>query len=384
MKIILSTGAIRPPLTGIGRYALELARGLQARPEIASLRFYQSNRWVAEPDGLLGDAVRVATPTKSTKPIWSRYLRKPVWFRRWQQLWPYRDHLFHSPNYFVPRFAGPLAVATIHDLSIFKYAHTHPIDRLRQFEKEFPSSLKRTKHLITVSETTRLEVIAHFAWPAAKITAVHSGVSPDFAPRSAESIQAILASHGLAFGTYSLCVSTIEPRKNIDRLIMAYAALPEALRRRYPLVLAGSKGWLSEDLHALIARYQAAGWLHYLGFVADQDLPALYAGARLFAFPSTYEGFGLPVLEALASGVPVVTSDRSSLPEVAGGAALLVDPDDVVALRLAIARALEDAPWRAAAIARGLVVASGFTWQRCAAQTLAVYQKVWAGGEFIF
>jgi glycosyltransferase involved in cell wall biosynthesis len=141
-------------------------------------------------------------------------------------------------------------------------------------------------------------------------------------------------------------------------------------------VLVGGRGWLSEKLHASIDRYQAEGWLRYLGFVPDEDLPALYAGARMFAFPSVYEGFGLPVLEALASGIPVVTSNRSSLPEVAGGAALLINPDDVDALREGIHKALEDDPWRATARALGLQVASAHTWERCTEQTLAVYRHV--------
>jgi glycosyltransferase involved in cell wall biosynthesis len=135
--------------------------------------------------------------------------------------------------------------------------------------------------------------------------------------------------YGLSHGSYSLCVTTIEPRKRIDSLLAAYARLPEKLRVVYPLILVGGKGWRSEHLHQAIDAAANAGWLHYLGFVPEDDLPALYAGARLFVYPSSYEGFGLPVIEAMASGVPVVTSNRSCLPEIASGAAKLVDPDDV-------------------------------------------------------
>jgi glycosyltransferase involved in cell wall biosynthesis len=382
LKVILSVGAIHPSLTGIGRYTWELATGLQKRQDIESLRFYQTGRWINDLDTLLLAKPRTkASPSAAPKPPWQKkpkWLRKPVWFKRWQQLSPYGDHLFHSPNYFVPQFA-PLAVATIHDLSVFKYPATHPTERLRQFEKDLPLSLKRTSHLITDSEATRLEVMEHFAWPAAKITAVPLGVSSRFAPHTQQSTQPALSAYGLVFGNYCLCVSTIEPRKKIDKLINAYASIPPPLQARYPLVLAGGKGWLSDELHALIDRCQAEGWLHYLGFVPDEDLPALYAGARMFAFPSVYEGFGLPVLEALASGIPVVTSNRSSLPEVAGGAALLVDSDDVDALSEGIHKALEDDPWRVKARALGLQVASTFTWERCTGQTMAVYQKVAAG-----
>ncbi len=385
MKVIFSVGAVRSPLTGIGRYAFELASGLRNCRDIESLRFYQTGSWIQDIDSLLLPSLDQATnkarhlsPKRPgiRKPKW---LRKPVWFKRWRQLSPYQDHLFHSPNYFVPRFA-PQAVATFHDLSIFKYPETHPAERLRQFDEELSLSLKRTSHLITDSEATRLEVMDHFGWPASKVTSVPLGVSPRFAPHRRELAEPVLSSYALNFGAYLLCVSTIEPRKKIDSLLKAYAAIPIDLRVRYPLVLVGGKGWLSEKLHTLIDQYQAEGWLRYLGFVPDEDLPALYAGARVFAFPSVYEGFGLPVLEALASGIPVVTSNRSSLPEVAGGAALLVDPDDVDALREGIHKALEDEPWRAKARALGLQVASAHTWERCTEQTLAVYRHV-AGGN---
>jgi glycosyltransferase involved in cell wall biosynthesis len=383
LKVIFFAGAIRPPLTGIGRYAWELASRLRICSQIESLRFYQTGLWIEDLDSLLRANTNASPTLSRSTPFRAkkrrRWLRKPIWFKRWQQLHAYRDHVFHGPNYFIPQFA-PRAVATIHDLSIFKYPETHPEDRLRQFEKELPLSLKRASHLITVSQATRLEVIDHFGWPANKVTAIPLGVSQRFAPHSRQLTVPTLSNFGLEFGAYSLCVSTIEPRKNIDGLLAAYREIPFELRRQYPLVLAGSKGWLSEKLHTLIYQYQAEGWLHYLGFVPDEDLPALYAGARMFVFPSVYEGFGLPVLEALASGVPVVTSNRSSLPEVAGGAALLIDPDDVDALRDGIHKALEDDPWRAKARALGLQVASAHTWERCTEQTLAVYRKV-AGGS---
>jgi alpha-1,3-rhamnosyl/mannosyltransferase len=185
-----------------------------------------------------------------------------------------------------------------------------------------------------------------------------------------------LAKYGLRHGGYALCVSTLEPRKKIAHLLQAYQCLPQRLREQTPLILIGSRGWLSEQLQQEIERLAQQGWLRYLGFVPEADLPALYAGARTFIYPSSYEGFGLPVLEAMASGVPVVTSNRSSLPEVTKGAALLVDPDDIDALSRSIEAGLSDQPWRDGAIASGLAVAQGFTWDRCIEQTVHVYKNI--------
>jgi alpha-1,3-rhamnosyl/mannosyltransferase len=170
-------------------------------------------------------------------------------------------------------------------------------------------------------------------------------------------------------------VSTIEPRKLIDKLLAAYARLPEKMQLAYPLVLVGGVGWRSEHLHQAIKAGQSAGWLHYLGFVEEDDLTELYAGARLFVYPSSYEGFGLPVVEAMASGVPVVSSDRSCLQEITSGAAKLVNPDDVDMLRDSIEEALIDTVWRQEAIDKGLQVAALYSWDECIRRTVSVYKS---------
>jgi alpha-1,3-rhamnosyl/mannosyltransferase len=159
-------------------------------------------------------------------------------------------------------------------------------------------------------------------------------------------------------------------------LVAAYRLLPAALRQRVPLVLVGGRGWLNDALHHEIDKATAEGWLKYLGFVQESDLPLLYAGARSFAYPSIYEGFGLPVLEAMASGVPVITSNRTSLPEVTQGMALHVEPDDIDELKEAILKSIEDNNWRTAIIPQALDVASCYSWDRCIRETIAVYHKV--------
>jgi alpha-1,3-rhamnosyl/mannosyltransferase len=175
---------------------------------------------------------------------------------------------------------------------------------------------------------------------------------------------------------YSLYAGTIEPRKNIDTLLDAYSSLSPSLRNRIPLVLCGYRGWGGEKLHVRIESAVREGWVKFLGYVPDYDLPKLFSGARLFVFPSLYEGFGLPVLEAMSSGTPVISSNAASLPEVAGDAATLFNPLDAEALRELLTQGLEDKDWRQAARHKGLLRAKEFSWEKCAEKTLSVYKEL--------
>jgi alpha-1,3-rhamnosyl/mannosyltransferase len=357
-------------LTGIGRYAWELASRLPQHPDVDTVQYYRQGNWVKEPGALL----QIPLPGHPRARARIR-VRTPRWFRDRLVKWDCRGRVFHGPNYFIPACAE-VGVATIHDLSVFKFPETHPVDRIKQFEQLFMDSISRSSQLITDTETTRREVVDFLGWPAEKVTAVPLGVSRDFAPQSEIALAPRLSKYGLTPGGYSLCVSTLEPRKRIGNLLQAYQDLPAQLRERFPLVLVGSPGWLSEALHKEIERLSNQGWLRYLGFVPEADLPALYSGARAFIYPSIYEGFGLPVLEAMASGVPVITSNRSTLPEVTKGAALTIDPDDIDALRQCIETGLSDETWRSSAKSLGLAVASEYSWDRCIEQTVRVYKSV--------
>ena len=295
--------------------------------------------------------------------------------KEWRLKQHCRGQLYHGSNYFIPACAD-IGVATIHDLSVFRFPETHPAERVRQFETHFQATLDRATHLITDTEAIRQEVIGTFAWPAERITTVPLGVSDSYRPRASSETVEILSNYGLVHGGYSLCVSTIEPRKKIDALLTAYGRMPVFLLKRFPLVLIGGTGWRSEGLHQLIESCCARGWMKFFGFVPQTDLPVLYAGARLFAYPSCYEGFGLPVLEAMASGVPVVTSTDRALAEVVGTAALKVEPYDNDSLLNGVVRGLEDEGWRETVSVAGLKRARHLTWERCVEQTAAVYRKI--------
>jgi glycosyltransferase involved in cell wall biosynthesis len=380
ISLILATDGITAPLSGIGRYALELASGLTARPQIDSLRCFSFGCWVKVP-------VR-AELEKSGEPARGRLRAALAGSRAAVRIyhgsmpylsgWRLRGEggaLFHSPNYLLPPFPGA-SVATVHDLSHVVYPQFHPSARVDYMNLAFPQTLRRATHLITDAESVRQELIQRVGWSADRVTAVPLGVDAAFQPHDAAELQPLMRRLGLRSNEYSLCVGTIEPRKNIDRLLSAYEALPATLRRDFPLVLAGAQGWRSAEIHARIARAESAGWLRYLAFVPEDELPMLYAGARLFVYPSLYEGFGLPVLEAMASGAPVITSNVASLPEVVGAAAWLVDPKDADQIAEALQELLQNEERRCIASAAGLARSASFTWAECVTRTIGVYQKV--------
>ena len=361
MKVTLCVDALAPNLSGIGRYVWELTKGLQRREDV-DVQFFARGQLLDNPECLL----RGEVPSRRIGRL-RRFLprRAP------------RYGLVHGPNYFLPAFAER-GVITVHDLSVFRYPETHPPERRQAFESEFERSLKRAAQVLTDTETVRDEIIAAYGIAPDRVTAVHLGVDPVFRPRASEDLRLALRALGLKPGSFALCVSTLEPRKRIAGLLTAWRSIPDELRTRFPLVLAGGSGWLNEDLLVQIEAGTGEGWLKPLGFVEEAALPELYAGAALFLYPSIYEGFGLPPVEAMASGVPVIVSDRSCLPEVTGSAAMHIDPDDQDAFRLAIERGLTDNRWRAEAVRRGLERSASFSWQRCIDETVAVYRRAGA------
>ncbi|GEM_PF-43980 len=382
MKVILNVDAISAPLTGIGVYTRHLARGLAVHPAVEDLRLFSAYRWVSDSDQALAVNRKIATlrriaPFKRLALEGYTRLRAAL-FRR--HATGYADHVLHSPNFVLMPFDGP-GVATIHDLSWLRYPQYHPVERVRFLERHLPATLDRAAALIVDSATVRDELETVLGVDPRRVHVVPLGVDAIFHPRRDDELAPVLVRHGLVPRGYLLVVATLEPRKNLIRLVQAYAGRDARLRARLPLAVVGARGWLDDELGRALEPLERRGEVRRLGYVPEDDLAALHAGAAGFALPSLYEGFGLPVLEAMASGVPVLTSAGGALAEVAGDAALLVDPLDVDSIRTGLERLVGDVAWREAAARRGLGLAAGYAWSRCIEATLDVYRTALRAGD---
>jgi alpha-1,3-rhamnosyl/mannosyltransferase len=283
--------------------------------------------------------------------------------------------IYHDPNFIPFRFRGP-TVITAHDVSWVRYPEYHPAARLALLRANFPRALERAERVIVVSDFVRDELHACFPVAREKIQVVHNGVSNRFRPHSFHATHDVLTRHGLVHGQYFAAVGTLEPRKNLHTALAAHARLPANVRRKYPLTLIGVEGWLTHSLHAALEHGLREGFVRKLGYVSDDELPLLIAGALAVVYPSVYEGFGLPVVEAMASGVPVLCSTAQALREVAGDAAIMRDPADVEGFSDAMQALIDDGALRKRLIAAGSERARCFSWQRTADETLAVYRQI--------
>ncbi|WP_035215154.1 glycosyltransferase family 4 protein [Desulfobulbus elongatus] len=377
LRIGINATALLSPRTGIGQYIYHLGRQLLESDEVEP-HFFYANYWRRT---LRSEAV---PHFSAIKDYIMRFVPQPyVVFRFLMQMRftaGLRHHpveLYHEPNYFAFKFPGP-SVVTVHDASWVRHPETHPSERLAAISRYLQRSLDGASAILTDSEFVKNEIIELFGVPPEKIFPVLLGVSPDFYPRQPKECRDFFAEQELTFGNYVLSVSTLEPRKNISRLIDAYSLLPPELQRHFPLVLVGMRGWLTSGLEARMKPLVERGVVKPLGYVHDVAMPLIYSGAAAFVFPSLYEGFGLPVLEAMACGVPVISSSTSSLPEVVGDAGILVDPLDVEAMSASLHRILEDRVVAAELSGRGIQRAAGFSWERTAAETVGVYRRVLA------
>lgn len=374
MKIAINAISLLSPATGIASYTRNLAEVLLQTGQVEA-HFFYGVKWS-------GSIREIPMPALAPlKIIIKKILPYPYEIsrffmqRRFQK--GIRRHpvdIYHEPNYIPYRFDGP-TVITVHDLSHIRYAHMHPVERVRIMNKLLPRAVDAASEIIVDSDFVGREVIDQYGVTPEKVHAIHLGVSQEYRPRPDEEIAGRLERYSVVPRSYILAVGTLEPRKNLIQAIDAYVGLPETIRKVTPLVIAGMKGWLNKQLEARIRQYETCGQVRWLGYVPAEDLPLLYSGATLLVYPSLYEGFGLPVLEAMASGIPVITSNRASLPEVAGDVGLMVDPEDIDGMRTSMLRLIDDRDEAARLGALGIDRARQFTWQACAQKTLGVYRR---------
>lgn len=377
MKVALNASQLLSPLTGIGQYTLNLAQALHAL-NLVDLEFFYVREWSQELKASPSRKIELLKPMIKRWLPFSYEMSRMVQQRRFTSgINRFQPDLYHEPSFLPFHFEGP-TIITVHDLSWVRVPETHPPARVRIMNKLMPRAIERASHILVDSEFVRGEVIDHYRVPPAKVTTTLLAPRAVFRPRTAEQRRATLGRIGLNDQSYFLCVGTLEPRKNIELALRAHAALPEALRQRFPLALVGMQGWLNSRLELEMNLPAQRGELVTPGYVSDDQLADLYSATCALLYPSLYEGFGLPPLEAMACGAPIIMSNASSLPEVGGSAAVMHDPRDVDALGYAMHRLIEDSAYKAERSAASVAQAAKFSWDRCARETLVVYQSTQA------
>jgi glycosyltransferase involved in cell wall biosynthesis len=374
LTVLIGADSLRLRRSGVGRMTFEIARTARTAAEISRVKLLMGGA-VLEADALdtLGEFVGTG---KAAGFDWKTPLARLPGIqvlRRIRHAGVHRTvktlaqdsggrFVYYEPNMIARRFDVP-TVVTINDLSWHHEPSWHPTDRLAWIARHLDDTLRRARRITALSQFTKDAAVRALGILADRIDVVTLAPAREFQPVSAEDAAPVLTRFGLEDRSFVLSTSTIEPRKNFDRLFTAHQRLPEAVRRRFPLVIAGGQGWGTVLNHAKTDAAARRGELYLLGHVADADLVALCARAAVFAYVSLYEGFGLPVVEAMATGCAVLASGTTSIPEVAGKAALLVDPLDETAIAEGLRRLIEDAGLAEQLRQAGLVQAGMFSWE---------------------
>ncbi len=364
MRIGIDARLVYYSQAGIGQYIIHLVNGLAEVDKENEYVLLQSRK---------DDTTILEEPTFRRVSLWTPSHHRLERYSLNVELMRLGLDVLHSPDFIPPHRPSCRSVITVHDLAFLLYPHFLTKESARYYG-HIDQAVRWTDHIIAVSESTKRDTMQHLGVPEDKITVVYEAANPIFRPIDrAEAREQVRNRHGLE-GPFILFVSTIEPRKNVPTLVRALWQLQECYKEDVRLVLAGGKGWLFEDAFAIIEELKMDSQVHLLGRVSSEDLLYLYNAAELLAHPAFYEGFGLPPLEAMACGLPVVVSQVASLPEVVGDAGLLIDPHDVDELTVGMWRILNDSELRQEMREKGFRQAERFSWQRAARETLAIYK----------
>ncbi len=355
--------------TGTENYSLQVICSLvKAAPE-HHYRLYLRD---VAPEGMLPQGERVEHVLVRPQRLWTHLGLS------WEVLRRPPDVLF-VPAHVVPAWHPPRTVVTVHDLGYRFFPRQHTLRARLYLDLSTRFSCRAACRVIADSEATAQDLRREYGVPQGKIVVAYPGLDPKLSRAGAEAQSSVRQRYHLA-RPFVLYVGTIQPRKNLARLVEAFARLPGELAG-YDLVLAGKTGWLAEGIHRRVEELRLGERVLFPGYVPEEDLAALLSAAECFVMPSLYEGFGLPLLEAMACGTPVICSSAGSLPEAAGDAALQFAPEDVDALRAALARLLGNPELRQDLAARGYRQAARFSWERCARRILAVLVGAGPGGR---
>jgi glycosyltransferase involved in cell wall biosynthesis len=365
MKIGLTARWLQLPAGGAKEYTINLVQSLL---EIDKKNVYVVFHKTPAAMGVFPEAREILLPGR-TKLLWD-YVQLPLAVRRES------IDLFWTPSFVVPFPILCKSVATVHDLAYFAFPRSYQLLDVLYMRTAIPGSFRRASALLAVSEHTKRDIARFFPFAEEKVTVTYEAASSRYHRTTEEgSLTAVREKYSLCH-PFVFYAGSISPRKGCPNLLRAFAMLKKQKRIPHRLIFTGGWSWGSLDLFGLADELAISNDVTVLGEVPAQDMPLLYNLADLFVYPSLYEGFGLPVLEAMACGCPVVCSNLTSLPEVAGEAALMVDPRDISALADAMYVALTDPQIRASLIGKGLTRAASFSWKETARKTLDVFEKV--------
>jgi len=423
MKLLVNVTPLAPPLTGIGHYTRQLLLQLVTNPEFSAqlqdikgfdmFREYSKEELLSLLHGndlsaSTGDTVSVGQNNSDQAGVENKEgedkqnLKRGLSYRLQtclQHLKPYikrvpgarrlkrlilnrsastaldrnKDYIYWEPNYVMHPFKG-LSVATIYDLSHIHYPEYHPKQRVDDLTQGLAVTLAQANRLISISEFSREQIINELS-PSQEIDLVQPCVEAAFFNVTEQEGRALRDKYPLP-ENYLLSVATLEPRKNFIGLLQAYALLPDDHRQAYPLILAGSKGWLTEELESILQPMEDRGEVRYLGYVDQDDMPALYHNASVMAYVSFYEGFGMPIAEAMAAGTAVVASNCTSMPEVAGEFAELVDPHDIESIRDGLDKLLSNPQLRLSRSKEGKEWAQQWNWRHSALSLMNSFKQL--------
>lgn len=359
---------------GIGRYVRELTSTLSQLDKITNYQLF-----------VLGARINDLPKPLSTNFIWKPTRITPKWSARlWHrarlpipvELFTGQIDLFHATDFVLPpTLSTTKTLLTVHDLSFVRVPETASPSLKAYLDIVVPRSVKRANHILADSQATKNDLTDLYDTPESKITVLLSGVDKRFKPTDISLVEQIRAKYGLNNTPFILSVGTVQPRKNYSRIIHALARLrQQGIDIHYAIV--GGKGWLEDEMYQTIEDTNLQDYVHLLGFVDDEDLPALYTSSECLVITSLYEGFGLPILEAMACGTPVITSNSSSLPEVAGKAGILVDPLDINGITEAIYTVITDSAQRNQLIEAGYQQVKHFTWEQSATHLKSIYDRL--------
>lgn len=368
MRIGIDATSIPAKRVGAGNYIYNLVNALAEIDDknqyFIFINFSLKDDWKIEKNNF--DFVNLSFPSRSLRLLWEQS-GLPLLARKLEL------DILHSPHYTMPILKPCKSVVTFCDMTFELFPELHEFSKRLIFPLMMRWSANHAEQLIAISESTRQDVIRILGVKPDRIIAIPLAASSDYGVIGAERVKEVCDRYKLTSGKYIYYVGALEPRKNVPLLIEAYAKLADRFPD-IPLAIAGKKGWMYDEIFAKVKNYNLEERVRFLGYVPEQDLIGLYNGTRVFVYPSLYEGFGLPVLEAMQCGAPVITTNVSSMPEVAGDVALLVAPDDVEGLSQALQRVLSDDRLAQDLSRLGLTRSANFSWKNCAQETLQVYE----------